>query len=86
MMTYHVQFLLLVLVGWVNRQQVDVSDLMRRMVKGSLLKSTADRFSLNEPPELAACFANAAKALKCRGMTERAPLPPEKAIHDFAGV
>ena len=25
MMTYHVQFLLLVLAGWVNRQQQDVS-------------------------------------------------------------
>ena len=27
MMTYHVQFLLLVLAGWVNRQQQDVIDL-----------------------------------------------------------
>ena len=26
MMTYHVQFLLLVLAGWVNRQQQDVID------------------------------------------------------------
>ena len=26
MMTYHVQFLLLVVAGWVNRQQQDVID------------------------------------------------------------
>ena len=29
MMTYHVQFLLLVLAGWVNRQQQDVIDYLR---------------------------------------------------------
>ena len=28
-MTYHVQFLLLVLAGWVNRQQQDVIDYLR---------------------------------------------------------
>jgi len=40
----------------------------------------------NEPPEVAARFANAAAALKCRGMTGRAPVPPEKEIRDFAGI
>ena len=30
MMTYHVQFLLLVLAGWVNRQQQDVIDFLQR--------------------------------------------------------
>ena len=30
MMTYHVQFLLLVLAGWVNRQQQDVIDYLQR--------------------------------------------------------
>ena len=29
MMTYHVQLLLLVLAGWVNRQQQDVIDYLR---------------------------------------------------------
>ena len=29
MMTYHVQFLLLVLAGWVNRQRQDVIDYLR---------------------------------------------------------
>ena len=29
MMTYHVQFLLLVLAGWVNRQQQDVIDYLQ---------------------------------------------------------
>ena len=29
MMTYHVQFLLLVLAGWVNRQQQEVIDYLR---------------------------------------------------------
>ena len=29
MMTYHVQFLLLVLAGWVNRQQQDVTDYLQ---------------------------------------------------------
>ena len=28
-MTYHVQFLLLVLAGWVNRQQQDVIDYLQ---------------------------------------------------------
>ena len=30
MMTYHVQFLLLVLAGWVNRQQQNVVDYLLR--------------------------------------------------------
>ena len=29
MMTYHVQFLLLVVAGWVNRQQQDVIDYLQ---------------------------------------------------------
>ncbi len=29
MMTYHVRFLLLVVAGWVNRQQQDVIDYLR---------------------------------------------------------
>ena len=38
-MTYHVQFLLLVLAGWVNRQQQDVIDYLReenRVLRGGL--------------------------------------------------
>ena len=30
MMTYHAQFLLLVVAGWVNRQQQDVIDYLQR--------------------------------------------------------
>ena len=33
-MTYHVQFLLLVLAGWVNRQQQDVIDYLREENRG----------------------------------------------------
>ena len=40
----------------------------------------------NETAEVAARFANAAAALKCQGMTGRAPIPPEKEIRDLAGV
>ena len=39
MMTYHVQFLLLVLAGWVNRHQQDVIDYLReenRVLRGGL--------------------------------------------------
>ena len=39
MMTYHVQFLLLVVAGWVNRQQQDVIDYLReenRVLRGGL--------------------------------------------------
>jgi len=39
-----------------------------------------------ETPEVAARFANAAAALKCEGMTGRAPIPSEKEIRDLAGV
>jgi len=39
-----------------------------------------------DSPEEAARFANAAAALKCRGMTGRAPLPPEDEIRTFAGT
>ena len=38
-MTYHVQFLLLVMAGWVNRQQQDVIDYLReenRVLRGGL--------------------------------------------------
>ena len=34
MMTYHVQFLLLVLAGWVNRQQQDVTDYLQEENRG----------------------------------------------------
>ena len=40
MMTYHVQFLLLVLAGWVNRQQQDVIDYLQeenRVLRAGLL-------------------------------------------------
>ncbi len=40
----------------------------------------------DDAPDVAARFANAAAALKCRGMTGRAPIPSEKEIRDFAGV
>jgi len=40
----------------------------------------------NETPEAAARFANAAAALKCRGMTGRAPIPSEKEIRELAGI
>jgi ribokinase len=40
----------------------------------------------DETPEVAARFANAAAALKCRGMTGRAPIPSEQEIRDFAGI
>ena len=40
----------------------------------------------DETAEVAARFANAAAALKCEGMTGRAPIPPEKKIRDFAGI
>ena len=39
MMTYHVQFLLLVVAGWVNRPQQDVIDYLReenRVLRGGL--------------------------------------------------
>ena len=49
MMTYHVQFLLLVLAGWVNRQQQDVIDylqeenrVLRAGLRGKRLKLSDD--------------------------------------------
>ena len=39
-----------------------------------------------DAPDVAARFANAAAALKCQGMTGRAPIPSEKEIRDFAGI
>ena len=49
MMTYHVQFLLLVLAGWVNRQQQDVIDyqqeenrLLRAGLRGKRLSLSDD--------------------------------------------
>ena len=49
MMTYHVQFLLLVLAGWVNRQQQDVIDylqeenrVLRTGLQGKRLKLSDD--------------------------------------------
>ena len=50
MMTYHVQFLLLVLAGWVNRQQQDVIDylqeenrVLRAGLRGKRLRLYDDR-------------------------------------------
>ena len=42
-MTYHVQFLLLVLAGWVNRQQQDVIDFLR---EETLLTEAEDTFAV----------------------------------------
>ena len=49
MMTYHVQFLLLVLAGWVNRQQQDVIDyqqeenrVLRAGLRGKRLRLSDD--------------------------------------------
>ena len=44
-MTYHVQFLLLVLAGWVNRQQQDVIDYLREencVLRGKRLRLSDD--------------------------------------------
>jgi sugar/nucleoside kinase (ribokinase family) len=41
-------------------------------------------FLNQETPESAAHFANAAAALKCTGMSGRAPLPPEDKIWELA--
>ena len=52
MMTYHVQFLLLVLAGWVNRQQQDVIDYLQeenRVLRAGL---RGKRLSLSEPPRV----------------------------------
>ena len=40
----------------------------------------------DETAEVAARFANAAAALKCQGMTGRAPIPSEKEIRELAGI
>ena len=40
-MTYHAQFLLLVLAGWVNRQQQDVIDYHSRVRTASCAKTAA---------------------------------------------
>ncbi len=49
-MTYHVQFLLLVLAGWVNRQQQDVIDYLReenRVLRGGVLrKKSIQRYAI----------------------------------------
>ena len=37
-------------------------------------------------PETAARFANAAAALKCKGMTGRSPIPPEEEIRRLAQI
>ena len=59
MMTYHVQSLLLVLAGWVNRQQQDVIDYLRgenRVLRAGLRGkrfrlSDADRCNhITDPP------------------------------------
>ena len=45
MMTHHVQFLLLVLAGWVNRQQQDVIDYLQeenRVLRGKRLRLSDD--------------------------------------------
>ena len=47
-MTYHVQFLLLVLAGWVNRQQQDVIDYLQEENRvlcqnAALLKKTTNQ-------------------------------------------
>ena len=42
MMTYHVQFLLLVLAGWVNRQQQDVIDYLQE--ENRVLRAGLGRF------------------------------------------
>ena len=42
-MTYHVQFLLLVLAGWVNRQQQDVIDYLQEENRVLTTSTTASR-------------------------------------------
>ena len=45
-MTYHVQFLLLVLAGWVNRQQQDVIDYQQeenRVLRAGVLRKKSIR-------------------------------------------
>ena len=53
MMTYHAQFLLLVVAGWVNRQQQDVIDylqeanrVLRAGLRGKRLKLSDDAFHM----------------------------------------
>ena len=55
MMTYHVQFLLLVLAGWVNRQQQEVIDYLREenRVLGAGLRGKRLRLSDDDRRRLA---------------------------------
>ena len=56
MMTYHVQFLLLVLAGWVNRQQQDVIDYRcfrhQVLVRVTLRRYAALNYSQNSAHDL----------------------------------
>ena len=70
-MTYHVQFLLLVLAGWVNRQQQDVIDyqqeenrVLRAGLRGKRLRlSDDDRRRLQGPGFGRRCCTARSKSL-----------------------
>ena len=72
-MTYHVQFLLLVLAGWVNRQQQDVIDYLQeenRVLRAGL-RGKRLRLSDDERCRLAV----KAQALAARRWPRLRPLP-----------
>ena len=70
MMTYHVQFLLLVLAGWVNRQQQEVIDYLREenRVLGAGLRGKRLRLSDDDRRRLAVkvCIVKTAPPTKSR--------------------
>ncbi len=73
MMTYHVQFLLLVLAGWVNRQQQDVIDYLQeenRVLRAGL-RGKRLRLSDDERRRLAV----KAQALGREALARLRPLP-----------
>ena len=84
MMTYHVQFLLLVLAGWVNRQQQDVIDyqqeenrVLRAGLRGKRLRlSDDDRRRLAVKAQALGREALAHIASSCHTRYASALVPP----------
>ena len=67
MMTYHVQFLLLVLAGWVNRQQQDVIDYLQEENRVLRVGLRGKRLSLSDDEQRRlAVKAQAQLLLPCR--------------------
>ena len=94
MMTYHVQFLLLVLAGWVNRQQQDVIDyqqeenrVLRAGLRGKRLRlSDDDRRRLAVKAQALGREALAPDCVGCHTRYASALVPPVPSIYSSASL